>query len=149
MSKGKIKAARNEGRSPKPVHPMFERPDRSLGALALPPAALDVRTSGCARVQSEAVLRSWTIRKGARKTILEFSFDGAKEALYFAKAMAPEAHDIPETETSVSRRGAKARIGIETPDTPSMRAAVKSYLQWASCAVEMQKIASGKERTKR
>ena len=77
-----------------------------------------------------------------RKALLEFSFGGADEAQSFAKATAPEAHDIPETETSVSRRGAKVQIGIRTPDTPSMRAAAKSYLQWASCAVEMQKIAS-------
>jgi len=149
MSKGKIKAARNEGRSPKPVHPMFERPDRSLGALVPPSAALGRRRRSLRLVWNEAVPRSRTIGKGARKIFLEFSFDGAKEALYFAKAMAPEAHDIPGTKTSVSRRGAKARIEIETPDTPSMRAAAKSYLQWTSCAVEMQKIASGKERTKR
>lgn len=82
-----------------------------------------------------------TEARAARKAAVEFSFSSASEAEAFARAVAPEAHGVPETETSVSRRGWKMRIEIKTLDTPSMRAAVKSYLQWASCALEMQRLA--------
>jgi tRNA threonylcarbamoyladenosine modification (KEOPS) complex Pcc1 subunit len=82
-----------------------------------------------------------------RKASLYFLFGSAAKAAAFQKALAPETEDIPDTKTEISRNGANVKICIETPDTPALRAGVKSYVQWASCAIGMQKIAANLEKT--
>ncbi|MDD5502171.1 MAG: KEOPS complex subunit Pcc1 [Candidatus Thermoplasmatota archaeon] len=82
-----------------------------------------------------------------RKASLNFSFGSTAKAVAFQKALAPETEDIPDTKTIISRQGAEVKIEIETPDTPALRAGVKSYIQWASCVIGMQKIAANPEKT--
>ena len=80
-----------------------------------------------------------------RKASLDFSFGAAGKAAAFQESLAPETTDIPDTKTTISRHGASVEIRIETPDTPALRAGVKSYLQWAYCAIGMQNIAGNRK----
>lgn len=77
------------------------------------------------------------------KATLVFSFDSAADAASFQNAISPETQDIPDTKMEISMRGKEVGLQIATQDTPTLRAGVKSYMQWAYCALGMQRIAGG------
>lgn len=77
------------------------------------------------------------------KGVLKFCFHNIPEAKDFKEAICPERYDIPGVNAKVFRKGKDVIIEIDAEDTSSLRAGLKSYLQWCSCIIEMQKIAKG------
>ena len=57
-----------------------------------------------------------------------------------AKALSPElTENIPRTKVTVEGRGGEVLISVEAEDHTALRAALNSYIRWASVAEETAK----------
>jgi tRNA threonylcarbamoyladenosine modification (KEOPS) complex Pcc1 subunit len=67
--------------------------------------------------------------------------EGAASPDVIAGALAPEAGSgVPGTEAEVSAAGGTVQIKLKARDISSLRAAVNSYLRWASLAGQAESV---------
>jgi len=72
--------------------------------------------------------------------------EGAASPEVIAGALAPEAGSgVPGTEAEVSVVGGAIQIKLKARDISSLRAAVNSYLRWASLAGQAESVSRGEK----
>jgi tRNA threonylcarbamoyladenosine modification (KEOPS) complex Pcc1 subunit len=70
--------------------------------------------------------------------------DAGAAARAVLAALAPEAgREVPRADATVSAEGDKIVIDVRAEDAAALRAALNSYLRWASLALETSRLAEG------
>lgn len=75
--------------------------------------------------------------------VVEWEGDPPEQLDRLRRAMAPEAGDLlGKSKVELSRTGAQLRMAITADSTPTLRAALNSYLRWLEMAVRVDELAS-------